>query len=208
MTKMLSNKIGVSIGIAAAYLGKLLKTGQTTQYSGKEDDGHFETGLAKDYTVLDEGDYAGTKNITLNAKTHALSNNCVQDEVTGLMWIRDAPDADIGPDNNGRLYWLDEVNDEDIFDFKDQANANSLGGHTDWRVPNSFELQFLADKGSLDPAIDAIAFPNCVSYYHWSSTTRSDNVDRAFATSFYTGVESYGEKATSKYYCFLVRLGI
>ena len=125
------------------HLCRLLKTGQTTQYSSKEDDGYFEKGFAKNYTVHTTGDYSGTTNITLNAKVHALSNNCVTDNRTGLMWARYVPDGDIGPDGDGKLYWIDDTNDEDIFDLSDQANAGSLGGHTDWRVPNIIELESL-----------------------------------------------------------------
>ena len=35
--------------------GRLLKTGQTTQYSSKLDDGYYQKGLAKSYTVISPG---------------------------------------------------------------------------------------------------------------------------------------------------------
>ena len=43
----------------------LLKTGQTTSYSSENDDGHFQTGIAKSYTVLSTGAYSGTVNLDL-----------------------------------------------------------------------------------------------------------------------------------------------
>jgi hypothetical protein len=45
--------------------GRLLKTGQTTQYSSELDDGYYQKGLAKSYTVLDAGSNAGSTNIAL-----------------------------------------------------------------------------------------------------------------------------------------------
>lgn len=45
--------------------GMLLKTGQTTQYSSEADDGSYEKGIAKAYTVLSTGAQSGTSNIDL-----------------------------------------------------------------------------------------------------------------------------------------------
>lgn len=54
----------------AAYPCLLLKTGQTTQYSSELDDGYYEKGLAKSYTVNTTGAQSGTTNIDL---THLVS---------------------------------------------------------------------------------------------------------------------------------------
>jgi len=81
-----------------------LKTGQTTSYHA-DDDGDLEKGVTRSYNVLTTGQYSLTTNITINGKTHALSNNCVIDERTGLMWARYVPDADIGPGTDGKLFW-------------------------------------------------------------------------------------------------------
>lgn len=189
------------------FMGLLLKTGQTTQYSSKEDDGYFKKGLARDYTVLTAEQYSGTTEITLNAKTHNLSNNCVMDNRTGLMWARYVPVGDIGPDSNGKLLWLDDVNDEDIFDFADEANAQELGGHDDWRVPNLLEAVSLIETFQ-NPAIDGVAFPSSPSDSIWTSTTnRATTTD---ALRVYLGIypaTSTGTKTTGKYYCRLVRGG-
>jgi len=82
----------------------LLKTGQTTSYHAG-DDGDLELGIAHDYTVLTTGRYAGSINVTINSKTYAFPNACVQDNRTGLMWARTIPQSDIGPAENGRLFW-------------------------------------------------------------------------------------------------------
>lgn len=82
-----------------------LKTGQIIQYDGRPDDGHLQLGISHDYEVLTTGQYSGTTNITINSKTHALSNNCVRDNRTSKMWARYVPLAEIGPAADGRLFW-------------------------------------------------------------------------------------------------------
>ena len=52
-------------GIFGGKRGRLLQTGQLTQYSGELDDGFYQRGLPKRYTVLTVGQYAGTSNIDL-----------------------------------------------------------------------------------------------------------------------------------------------
>ena len=223
-----------------------LKTGQETSYHDG-DDGDLEMGVARDYRILTTGQYSGTTNITINGKTHALSNNCVRDNRTGLMWARYVPAADIGPAADGKLFWaqwtledkedisftagtkiinsvagefdtnalcvgrkftvagsanndgektvaaitannitvaetlVDEgagasvtiaTKDDLIWDMLAQANVNSLGGHSDWRVPNVFELISLWNAGTNSPCIDTTAFPSTPSEYHWTSSTR------------------------------------
>lgn len=87
-----------------AVLSLLLKTGQTISYHA-DDDGDLELGIAPDYTVLTTGGYSGTTNVTLNGKTFAFSNACVQDNRTGKMWARVVPQSDIGPVADGKLFW-------------------------------------------------------------------------------------------------------
>ncbi len=47
------------------YTSKLLKTGQTTQYDSELDDGYYEVGVAKSYTVNTAGAQSGTTNVDL-----------------------------------------------------------------------------------------------------------------------------------------------
>ncbi|MBA7604200.1 hypothetical protein ES703_11319 [subsurface metagenome] len=182
----------------------LLVTGQTTLYHAG-DDGDLEKGVIKSYTVLDAGDYSGTTDIVINAKTHALSNECVQDNNTGLMWTRYVPLDDIGPDSDGKLLWADAVNDEDIWEFVSVANAASLGGHDDWRVPNVTELISLFDLSTWNPALDSDVFPSTPILETWTSNTNDRIPDQAFTISFYYGYLTHFDKATAKGSCRLVR---
>lgn len=201
---------GPAIG-PGGFPGSLLVTGQITPYSSKEDDGHFEKGLSRDYTVLSTGDYSGTTAIVLNGKTLNQSNNCVIDNRTGLMWARYAAGSGIGPDNNGYLFWVDSIggNGEDIFGYKDVANIAELAGHNDWRVPNFFELAGLLvlDAGIGTPYIDTTTFPSTPGNYHWTATTVASATTQAMIVGFQNAVASSNVKNTQKFACRLVRGG-
>jgi len=259
-------------------LSRPLVTGQTTSYE-TGDDGDLELGVARSYSTYTTGQYSGTTNIVINSKTHALSNNCVQDNRTGLMWARYVPTADIGPATDGQLFWeewtitktdISFVNatgkihsaagdfstgalcagrkftisgtdsndgtytvsaitandittvegvaeevagdtvvlttvDDLIWDALDQANANSLGGYTDWRVPNYLELPSIIDLGVYNPSINTTVFPSTPASFHWTSSTRTDGTTYAFCVLFDYGRVRRYYKETDKYYIRFVR---
>lgn len=179
----------------------LLKTGQTTDYTPSgytcKDDGGEQRGETKRYTVLSTGQYSGTTNITVNAKTDARSNNCVIDNITGLMYGRTSP-ASVGPASNGLLYWDDTaVNNEDIFAYCDAANTANFAGHNDWRVANRIEVSALmnVDAGSA-PRVDQVAFPSISIGSIWVSTTYPVSTSSAYAFS-YSSLNSFTAVKTS-----------
>lgn len=191
---------------AGGNLALLLKTGQTTQYGGYKDDGYFEKGLSKRYTVLTTGQYSGTTSITLSDKTDLISNNCVYDRRTKLMWSR-YPSDGLGPGGAGKLPWETNVDGEGIFTFAAAANAALLGGYGDWRISNDIELINLRDMEQPTAVPDATAFPGWpVSDYYWSSTTLPGGTDYAMIVYFSRGDVGYGDK-TNNYFFTLVRGG-
>jgi hypothetical protein len=95
--------------------------------------------------------------------------------------------------------------DDLIWDFLDQANANSLGGYNDWRIPNYRELPSIVDLGHCNPAIDTTVFPSTPSTYHWAASTDPCHSAYAFTVNVYGGVVCYSSKETYKYYVRLVR---
>jgi hypothetical protein len=186
----------------------LLKTGQTTSYVDY-DDGYYEKGIAKSYTVLTAGQFAGTTNITINSKTDVHSNNCVLDNNTGLMWSRYVS-ASVGPASDGKIPWTTTgagATAEGIYPYCAAANVALLGGYGDWRIPYDMELISLRDMEQPNAAPDAVAFPGWpTDDYFWSSTTLPPDVSRAMVVHFNSG--GVANDAKTKYYLVaLVRGG-
>jgi len=151
------------------------KTGQTNSYVA-EDDGALEKGIAWP-----------NPRFTVQANT-----NCVLDNLTGLMWARNA-------NQFGGANWGTSI-----------TNCNSLdyGGYTDWRLPNIKELHSLIAWQYYSPALsDGTGtnkwtpvlgpFAGVQSDYYWSSTTGAAYTDVAWFVSLHDGFVSYFTKVTA-----------
>lgn len=159
---------------------QILATGQTRCYDafGNEinctatgQDGDLRRGAVRSYT--DNGD--GT----------------ITDNATGLMW--EAKD-----DNNvGGLHDKDDTYAWDgAFQFVAQLNATKFAGHSDWRLPNRFELESIVDVERTSPAVDPVfntaCMPACTGAAcsctapaaYWSSTTNRRDTRRAWWIGF------------------------
>jgi len=184
-------------------MGNLINTGQTVSYF-PGDDGDTQRGVVLAYQVLTTGQYSGTTNIVVNGKTNIHTNNVVVDDNTLLMWSRETSNS-IGPANDGLIYWKDPINSDDIFAYRDQANANLLGGHNDWLIPNVIELVGLGRLNSPFASPDPIAFPIWGSKV-WSSTSRPNATTQAHQVWFTNGGYSPENKETLVNNCALVRV--
>ncbi len=113
-------------------------TGQTTSYC-EGDDGDYQMGTQwPDPRFTDNGD--GT----------------VTDNLTGLMWTRDA-DIDGKKTRDGAI---------------DYCNALNHAGHNDWRLPNIMELNSLIDLENYYLALpDGHPFTGVQALCYWTSTT-------------------------------------
>ena len=160
------------------------KTGQTNSYVA-EDDGALEKGIAWP-----------NPRFTVQANT-----NCVLDNLTGLMWARNA-------NQFGKVDWGTSI-----------TNCNSLdyGGYTDWRLPNIKELYSLIAWQYCNPALsDGTGtnkwttvlgpFADVQSGTYWSSTTDVSNTGNAWYMRLNTGYVSSTAKATV-FFVFPVRGG-
>jgi hypothetical protein len=202
------NKVGQIAGEIGSERtkGGLLKTGQTTQYGGYLDDGYYQKGLSKLYTILTLGQYAGTTSITINSKTDAHSNNCVYDQRTKLMWSRYVAGS-VGPGSDGKLPWTTNENGEGIFAYLAAANAAFLAGYSDWRIPNDLELLSLRTMQYPNAKPNATAFPIWPTDSHvYTSTSRADVVASAMDVLFSSGYLGYDTKTVNRY-ATLVRGG-
>ena len=114
------------------------------------------------------------------------SNGVVTDNTTGLQWQDDYSD------NGGDIKsakWTDAIAYcEDL----------TLGGHSDWRLPNKKELLSIVDYGRYNPSIDTV-FTHTTSNDYWSSTTHAFYTDSAWIVNFGYGYTNYNNKSNSNY---------
>ena len=152
----------------------LPKTGQINSYAA-EDDGNLQKGIAWPVTRF-----------TVQANT-----NCVIDNLTGLMWARNA-------NMWGVMNWGAAV-----------TNCNNLnyGSYTDWRLPNWQELRSLIDASKFNPALPSEhPFAVVRSGYYWSSTTSAYDTGNAWFVFLFDGYVNDVTKVRA-YYVWPVRGG-
>ncbi len=113
--------------------------------------------------------------------TRDATKNVVTDSSSGLMWQDDA----VGTTMN----WATALT---------TCEALTLGGYTDWRLPNYNELYNLADKNRANPAISPV-FTKVVSDHYWSSTTYASNRDYAWDVNFNYGYDDAYYKPYNRY---------
>jgi len=140
----------LSTNAGNAYPGPVPKTGQTNSWQ-VGDDGYYRMGVAWPNPRF----VAGT----------GISSNCVADNLTGLMWLRN-------PDATGRD-WSNAIAYCEAMD-----GALGRGGYTDWRLPNRRELESLLDLGQHMPTLPVgHPFIGVQIGMYWSGTV---NVDFSF----------------------------
>jgi len=116
----------------------------------------------------------------------------ITDTLTGLMW---AENANLPSGKKSR---------NDAIDY---CNGLSLGGHTDWRLPNVRELHSLIDFSQYVPALPSgHPFDGVQSGNYWSSTTYAGTTNDAWYVYLRDGYVDYGYEGSS-YYVWPVRGG-
>jgi hypothetical protein len=67
------------------------------------------------------------------------------------------------------------------------------GGYQDWRLPDQYELQSIADYSITNPSIDLAVFPRTHADIFWCSSSLYDHNDEAYAVDFSNGEVLVGE---------------
>ncbi len=124
----------------------------------------------------------------------------VTDNVTGMMWQGCAAGlsgSDCATGSAGTYVW------QGALAYCDDL---SWAGYTDWRLPDSHELQSIVDFGSSSPAIDQNAFPQTPSSFFWSSSSWALAPSNACYVNFANGLVP-GDLKVYAYYVRCVRSG-
>ncbi len=183
------------------------KTGQVNSYETNglqvfdgslKDDGFYQKGVTPNYSRND-------------------GDEIVTDHITGLQWQDDVAVASV------QKPWLEPIKYSQCTGTNGQAldvsqcsvtagdTATSyclnltLGGHTDWRLPNIKELVSLSHYGQSNPAIDS-TFQNTEFIRCWSSTTDASDSGHAWSVNFSSGGQ-YGNNKNYSFYVRCVRAG-
>jgi len=179
-----------------------------------------------DFTKLDA---AGQPLANQAASYAATPWDCVQDNVTGLMWEVKTITASSLRNKNNIYTWYNStgVNDGgntgssaatpacntggqcDTEKYVAAVNAVGLCGFSDWRLPAKESLRSIVDYSiaSPGPTIDTAYFPNTVGSWYWSASPSASNTTNAWDVHFNDGVGLAAFKSNNLY-VRLVRGGL
>jgi hypothetical protein len=159
---------------ACEYPAQVPKTGQTTSYA-TGDDGDLEKGVPWP-----------------NPRFTDNENGTVTDNLTGLIWLRNA-------NCYGSRTWNEALNDCNGLN-SGECGLTDGSGPGEWRLPNVNELLSLIDRNRFNPALPSghpFTDVQSVPPYYWSSTTYTSNTVYAWYVNMeYGGVTFYLETYT------------
>jgi hypothetical protein len=134
-------------------------------------------------------------------------NGTVRDNLTGLIWLKNASCDELGPLMRGDAIWRDALElantlEDGICGLTDGSVAGT------WRLPNIKELQSLIDFGQFNPALPAgHPFSDVWLAIYWSSTTVAGNELSAWVIFPQDGTIIHGNKEQSANFVWPVRGG-
>ena len=101
-------------------------------------------------------------------------NGTIKDNLTGLTW-QQVPNSDTLTWENALIY----------------AEGLTLGGFSDWRLPNIKELQSINDERIINPSVSTTYFNTIGIKKYWSSTSLPNQTTRAWYLSTQFGITTY-----------------
>ena len=134
-----------------------------------------DTGQTNSYTNTfgEDNDY------NFNAPYFIVNGNgTVTDTITGLMWQQ----ADGG-----------EMTIQSAINY---CNNLSLGGHSDWRLPNAHEGFSILNEQNTNPALNSSVFTTTLAEYWWTSTRQANDTNKVWATNAGGGIGNHPKTET------------
>jgi hypothetical protein len=142
-------RLGTQDSVDPSYLLNIWKTGQTDSFHSF-DDGYFERGILWPSPRFSDG-----------------GNGTIHDNLTGLTWSRNSNAPGPAGCKTGTIMTWPEA-----LAYAQCLNSNSYLGHSDWRIPNRWELGSLIDRSQYNPPLPAgHLFENVRPGEYWTSTT-------------------------------------
>ena len=106
-------------------------------------------------------------------------NGTVTDTITGLMWQQtDGGEMTI---ENAILY----------------CSTLTLGGYSDWRLPNAHESFSILNHQNVNPAIDASVFTVTLAEYWWTSDRQANDSNKVWVTNAGGGIGNHPKTETT-----------
>jgi len=176
---------------------QLPKTGQKKCYDAAGAEITCGTSLLGQDGEIQAGAASPSPRFSLNSTVNAVTDN-----LTGLMWLKDANCAAASKTWADALYFVAYINAG--------SQPDCSAGYEDWRLPNRKELFSLFDYSQSNPALPlGNPFSNAGSNNYWTSTTLtnpwgSEPYERALISGMDLGNISYANKFTN-YYVWPVR---
>lgn len=134
-------------------------------------------------------------------------NGSITDNLTGLVWTRNAGTPELGRCKGGPMDW------EESFVYAKCANSDNYAGYSDWRVPNINELRSLANIGYNEQPADFLSswlqsqgFINVQRESYWASTRYAGDEVSGWCVYLWNGYTNYNFRIMD-YYVWLVRGG-
>jgi len=127
------------------------------------------------------------------------------DRMNSLMWLKDAGTPVVGACSAGAKTWQAAI------DYVKCLNTAVYLGYSDWRLPNTVEMQTLFNGGVADGQAwlqTTVGFSNVQSTGYWSASTDVNLAARAWMYDVKLGKLTHQAKTTGSYHVWPVRGGL
>ncbi|TLM60122.1 MAG: DUF1566 domain-containing protein, partial [Deltaproteobacteria bacterium] len=158
------------VGLNVGPFGQLSKTGQTSCWdatgnpiscAGTGQDGEIQAGL-----------------VWPASRFRDLGDGTIGDNLTGLIWAKDASTPSVGGCSGGVKTW------QGALDYVACLNSNSYLGYKDWQLPNVNQMSSLLGFSSASFTPQTTLFADFASERYWTSTTSSIYSDYGLFVNF------------------------